>query len=113
LRKLATAILVGLGLVAGGGIQPVQAANFCFINAAPYIIYVRMFSQSRNVSWGSWQLNSRFPQCVPLSCLFGESICYGGYDDQGTQWGVGWNNNLGCSNCCIQCGTTFTWTLYK
>jgi hypothetical protein len=43
--------------------------------------------------------------------LAGERICFGGYDGAGNQWGVGWNNDLSCTNCCIPCGTSYTWTL--
>jgi hypothetical protein len=121
LRKLAIVVLLALVGFVSIGTQRAQAqvVNFCFENHAPYIIYVRMFSKSRNAVWppsGGWVLDDRARHCVRLACIVGEKICFGAFDGAGRNWGVGYNNTLGCPNCCGTCGTvgndwTYNWAL--
>lgn len=110
MRKLITSLLFGLALLAATGTPQAQAqvVTYCFTNNAAYIIYIRMFSSNRNAVWpasGGWMLNDRQRHCIPLSCNVGEQICFGGSDNAGRSWGVGYNNNLGCTSCCGTCGT--------
>lgn len=75
----------------------------------PYKVYVKFFSQSRNVAWPSYErawvlADSKFHEFA-LNCQRGEKICYGaGTDTEQTTWGVGPRGDMGCSDCCRTCG---------
>jgi hypothetical protein len=116
LRKLAIAILFGLFFTVGAAPQAeAGSVTFCFTNKASSIIYLRAFSENRNVVWpasGYWYLNDRAQHCTLLACRSGEHICYGGDNGAGTYWGVGYDGNYGCSSCCGYCnGGTYSWNL--
>jgi hypothetical protein len=75
-------------------------------NSSSYIIYLRAFSANRNFVWpatGGWVLDDRIQHCVSLACSPGEQICYGGTNNAGTDWGVGYSNSHGCTACCGVC----------
>ncbi len=121
MRKLITALLFGLVLVATAGTQQAKAqvVTYCFTNNAAYVIYMRMFSSNRSWHWpatGSWVLDDRQEHCIRLACNVGEQICFGGSDNASRNWGVGYNNNVSCTSCCGTCGTnannwTYRWEL--
>ncbi len=108
MHKLLTALFFSLFFVIGAGAQKAEAqsANLCFTNGSSFIIYMRAFSASRNAVWpagGNWVLNDRAERCALLSCIPGEQICYGGTNNSGTYWGVGYDGNMGCQACCGTC----------
>ena len=117
MRKLVTAPLFGLLLAVSAGTQWAQAQSvtFCFTNNSSYIIYLRAFSTSRKAVWPageSWVLNDRGRRCASLSCSPGEQICYGGTNNAGGDWGVGFNATHGCPNCCGTCDNgEYGWNL--
>jgi hypothetical protein len=121
LRRFVIAILLGLFVVVGVGAatEPVQAqtAVFNFKNSSRWIIYVRMYSQSRDAVWPAdafFVLNDRETRASTLACVGNETICYGaGYqeDGSGEYYGVGVNGNYSCSACCIRCGQSHTFNL--
>jgi len=76
----------------------------------PYRIYLEFYSQDYNRAWpGGGEVyvlkDSRY-HTYRLNCSTGEKICYGAWvtTDQGTYWGVGQNDEEGCSDCCTTCG---------
>ena len=105
MRTFITATLFGLFLAVTAVTQQAQAqsATFCFTNSSSSVIYLRLFSTSRNAFWGNYVLSDRVRRCATLSCVSGEQICYGGTNNAGTYWGVGYDANSNCSNCCGQC----------
>jgi|SRR5262245_25371490 len=116
LRKFMAVIVFGLLLALCAGTGPAQAqpgvVTFKFTNNAPFIVYARMFSQSRNFVWPPtgrhFVLNDGKTRDARLSCLVGERICYGAAyqtDGKGRYWGAGYNGTEACSDCCIRCGT--------
>jgi hypothetical protein len=117
LRKLATAVLFALVLIFGAGPQKAEAQTMglCLTNSASYIIYVRAFSANRDAVWPAgahWIFNDRAERCALLSCVPGEKICYGGTDNANRYWGVGYNGNQGCANCCGFCNNaTYRWNM--
>jgi hypothetical protein len=119
--KLLAAISLGLLLIvgAGGGSAQSGDATFRLTNNATFIIMIKFFSQNRNWVWPSatthWPLDDNAQHSFRLACQDGEKICYGGSyttDDQ-TYWGVGFNGDKGCSNCCLTCGSnvSHSWNL--
>jgi hypothetical protein len=115
LRKLTATIVFGLLLIFSAGTGPAQAQpgvfTFKFTNKAPFTVFVRMFSESRNVHWpaqGHFILNDGVKRDARISCLVGERVCYGASyqtDGGGRYWGVGYNGNQTCADCCVRCGT--------
>jgi hypothetical protein len=108
LRKLPTAQFFAsvFLMTAGAGVVQAQSINFCFTNSSSYIIYLRAFSANRNFVWpatGGWVLDDRIQHCVSLACSPGEQICYGGTNNAGTDWGVGYSKSHGCTACCGVC----------
>lgn len=118
MRKLATLMFFGFFVIFGVGASTGTAQaqpgvyTFNFTNKAPFIIYVRMFSQSRNAVWptgGHFILRDGAKHSARLNCLVGERICYGAAystDGKGRYWGAGYNGNEACTGCCVRCGTT-------
>ncbi len=52
-----------------------------------------------------WNMNGG-ENTYTLSCVAGEKICYGAWDNAnpyGPNWGVGLGGRAGCSNCCASC----------
>src|SRR5262245_44032181 len=82
-----------------------------------------MFSKTRNVTWPGggnvFVVRPDVPQAARLSCVVGEKICFGGAhtrDGSGPHWGVGYNGNATCTNCCVTCApaaqnATHSWVL--
>jgi hypothetical protein len=108
LHKLLTALLLGLFFAAGTGVQnsAAQTANFCFTNNSSFIIYMRAFSPSRGVVWpanGHWVLDDRVERCALLACVPGEQVCYGGTNNSGSYWGIGYDGSQSCESCCGTC----------
>src|SRR6476660_517716 len=115
LRKLVTAILVALAVVAGTGTKSAQAQDgvvtFTFTNDAQFTAFVKMFSQDRAWIWPSatthYILDDNQPKAARLACNIGEKICFGGsYRENDTpRWrGVGYRGNKPCTACCLTCG---------
>jgi hypothetical protein len=115
LHKLAAALL-GFFLAMTAGTQHVraQSVTLCFTNNSSYILYMRAFSTSRNAVWpqeGDWALDDRMQHCASLACMPGEQICFGGTNNAGLDWGVGYSKSHGCTACCIACNSTYSWNL--
>ena len=103
MRKLITATLFGLFLAVTAVTQQAQAqsATFCFTNSSSSVIYLRLFSTSRNAFWGNYVLSDRVRRCATLSCFANEQICFGATNNAGGQWGVGYDNSATCPDCCL------------
>jgi hypothetical protein len=120
-RKYIAAILLNLILVMtfGASSSHADTATFKFTNKATYYIYVRFFSQNRNVVWpGSnrwYVLDDDREKEMNLRCNSGEKICYGAaYEARNrTYWGVGLQGNKRCTGCCIQCNQSHAWNLFE
>jgi hypothetical protein len=121
LGKLFTSIFVSLVLIVGAGTGSARSgdATFKLTNNAKFSIMVKFFSQNRNWSWpgptSHWTLSDNGEHDFHLACQDGEKICYGGSytADDATYWGVGFNGNKGCQDCCLTCGNnpTHSWNL--
>jgi len=116
LRRFATTTLWLLLLIVGAGTERAQAQDglvtFKFTNNAPYTVYMKMYSQDRGHVWPSatthYILDDNDEHAARLACHVGEEVCYGGAyytDGKGTYWGVGYNGNFACKECCLTCGT--------
>lgn len=92
--------------------QPAAADGITFNvqNNHPNRVQLEFYSQGRNHSWpGGGQvyvLDDGAPHSYPLSCMAGETICYGAWvdGDASTYWGSGLNDQYGCEACCFTCG---------
>jgi hypothetical protein len=90
---------------------PANAGDVTFVmrNSHPYAVELELYSQDRNHLWPGnnqvYYLDDGETKQVPLSCMEGETICYGAWvsGDQGTYWGVGPNNAESCDDCCYVC----------
>jgi len=117
LRKFAAAILIGLLFAAGAGAGTRSAlaqgvVTFNVTNHAPYIIMLKMFSQTRRGwVWPSptthFILSDSTERAARLACEVGEKICFGASyspDDTPRHWGVGIKGDKVCTDCCLICG---------
>src|SRR5262249_8526804 len=85
LRKLAAAILIGLLFAVGAGTGSGLAqgvVTFKVTNKSPYIIMMKMFSQTRSGwVWPSqtthFTLNDSTERAARLACEVGEKVCFG------------------------------------
>lgn len=86
---------------------PAGEATFRIQSSTKYIVYVRLFSQNRKVIWpanrGAYALQTSEPYDLTIQCQVGEKICYGAYYSNKTYWGVGPNDEAGCTDCCQSC----------
>ena len=116
MRKLAAAIIAGLLFAAGTGTGSAQTpgvVTFKVTNGAPYIVMMKMFSQTRK-GWvwpnptTHFVLNDSTERAARLACEVGENICFGASynpDDTPRYWGVGVKGDKSCTGCCLICGT--------
>ena len=95
-------------LSVGAGVKSARSENATFklTSAAPNIIHVKLFSQSRRGwQWPSstrhWILNDDKQHTLTAgNCQPGEKICYGGsYKNKNTHRGVGLDGNRHCEHC--------------
>jgi hypothetical protein len=80
----------------------------------PFKLQMQFFSKDRPVVWPAggqaYVLDDSKMHQFSLNCRAGERVCYGAWDitNRGTKgkkyWGVGPDNNKGCSDCCWTCG---------
>ena len=120
MRIFLTAVSLACLLSLGAGVKSARSENATFnlTSAAPYIIHVKLFSQSRRGwQWPSstrhWILDDGKQHVLTAgNCEPGEKICYGGsYKDASFKWGVGLDGTRSCANCCITCGGSHAWNL--
>lgn len=74
------------------------------------------YSQDRNFLWpggGRDYIVDSELRSYSLSCQTGEQVCFGAWTRSSSDyWGVGYNNQYNCHNCCRICnGQTVTFTL--
>lgn len=114
LRALMLAVVVlGAGLPSAA--TPASADQLTFWVKAENDYTTRIeFSSSRNRYWPgdgkSWVIDDYETHKYVLNCRSGEKICYGAWEPEtGTRWGVGYQRDRTCSNCCYTCnGNTST-----
>jgi hypothetical protein len=120
MRKFLTAVSLALLLSVGAGVKSARSENATFklTNSAPYIVWVKLYSQSRHGwQWPSskrhWILNDGKQHTLTAgNCQPGEKICYGAsYENKKTHWGVGFDGKSACTRCCITCGESHAWNL--
>jgi hypothetical protein len=120
MRMFLTAVALAFLLSFGAGVKPARSENATFklTNSAPNIIWVKLFSQSREGwQWPSskthWILDDGAQHALTAGhCQPGEKICYGGsYQNNKTHWGVGLDGKRSCTHCCITCGASHAWNL--
>ena len=76
----------------------------------PKQVSLEFYSQDRSHVWpGSGEvyiLKDWDTHSYSLSCNYGEKICFGAWvrNQSSTYWGVGYNGNQSCTNCCAKCG---------
>ena len=93
-----------------------SSVTFVITNSAQYQINVRIFAQSRPVSWPgqdkAFVLSDGDPHPLTIKCVRGEQVCYGAYYNTGKYWGAGRDNSKGCKDCCLPCtGGQNSWNL--
>lgn len=108
LRNLLVLLLLALGGLLP--LAPAQAATFTFVvkSEYPYQVRLEFRSADRGVYWPgngkSWLLDDSETHRYNLTCTYGEQICYGAWEVNGTlQWGIGYQYTQGCKNCCFTC----------
>lgn len=75
----------------------------------PYIVHIAFYSDDRNWIWPNgnevYVLDDSRVHDYPLSCQYGEKICYGAWPEgrRDTYWGVGPDNGRRCTDCCYYC----------
>jgi hypothetical protein len=102
-RLLAAAIL----LMLAAGATSAAEMSFYAKNHHPFAVAVELFGRDRvwpgddQVYW----LDGKERKSVPITCVAGETICYGAWISgaAGTSWGVGPDNNRDCTKCCSIC----------
>lgn len=98
---------IGRPAVHGGAGRQEGRATFRITSKYSYIVYVRIFSQDRDVIWpgahGAYELKDSEAHDLTIQCNVGEKICYGAYDDAKSYWGVGRRGDKGCKDCCQTC----------
>ena len=96
-------------LVFGSVGAKAEELTWNFRNDYPYTVHVKLFSQSRNHVWPNssqvWVLDDNQEHSLPITCNYGEKICYGAWSagDPDTYWGVGPRDRYGCDDCCYTC----------
>lgn len=80
-------------------------------NSYKHRIQIAFYSQSRSAEWSggdpTWALNDRDIHTYNLTCVAGETICFGAWvtGDPSVYWGGGVRLEHGCDRCCYVCGT--------
>jgi hypothetical protein len=120
-RKLLATISLGLLLIVGAGTGTARSGDTTFklTDQAGYQIIVKFYSKTRNWVWPSatthWTLGDTAQHSFSLACNNGEKICYGGAfaANDATYWGVGFQGNKSCKDCCLICGNnvSHSWNL--
>ncbi len=74
-------------------------------NSYPAPVQFGLFSQNRKKAW-VYGLSDHAQHTVNISCQPGESVCVGAWqaDNLGVRWGVGYNGDGDCDDCCYICG---------
>lgn len=107
MRKILATLLVSLVLGPVGA--KAEELTFRFRSDYPYTVHLKLFSKSRNHVWPNssevWVLDDYNEHNLPITCNYGEKICYGAWPagDPSTYWGVGRNGTDGCDDCCSTC----------
>lgn len=92
--------------------QAENAVKFQITSNDKKKIRIAFYSTARRNAWPSFDRSyvvdayDTKDYNYPLSCIRGEQICYGAWreDDRSVYWGVGYNNEKSCANCCTTCG---------
>ncbi len=114
MAKLLSATLILLAATTAIEVRSAHAQSgvytFRMVNNTSYIMYIKLFSKSRNWVWPAgdnvYVLADRNEYSMRISCRVGEKVCYGGFWLTGNEyWGVGRDGRQGCTGCCITCGT--------
>lgn len=113
--------LTGLAMIGFGALAPkkadAQSLTWYVQSYYEYQVDVAFYSQDRNHEWPGggdvWVLDDYNEQEIALSCIPGETICYGAWvrGDSSTYWGVGYNNEQWCGDCCYVCDGGYTPTI--
>lgn len=90
-----------------------ESLTFRIRSNHPNIVQVEFYSQNYNRAWpgGSqaYEISDYDVHSYRLNCRSGEKICFGAWvKGSSDYWGVGPNDEHGCSSCCYTCngGTT-------
>ena len=83
-----------------------------------YAVELTFFSDTyRNRAWPGgnqvYILSDSAVHTYRLNCRKGGKICFGVWRRGNTNswWGVGYGGRQGCTDCCLRCGTTYSYTL--
>lgn len=107
MRKILAIVLASLVLGPVGA--EATDLTWRFRSDHPNTVHLKMFSDTRNHVWPSssrvWVLDDYEEHSIPITCNYGEKICYGAWvaGDSNTYWGVGRSGNAGCDDCCYTC----------
>lgn len=103
-------ILVALCLAMVGAAAQAETMKWQFQSQHPNIVDVELYSQNRaNHVWPGnnqiYVLDDYETKTMNISCLQGETICYGAWvrNKTSTYWGVGYKDKNRCSSCCYVC----------
>ena len=116
--SFAAALMLALPL-SGIFAEPARAEQFTFHVQSnhPYRVQIEFYSQNRNAAWPgnnqAYTIADYDVHSYTLNCQGGEQICYGAWveGDASQYWGVGANDQYGCSNCCYVCDGSYSQTI--
>ncbi|MEO1200734.1 MAG: hypothetical protein AAFX39_16170 [Pseudomonadota bacterium] len=111
--RVLTMLLAAVVMITGLATTPAPASaetlTFNVRSNHQYRVQLEFYSQWRDAAWpGNGQayvIADYEVHAYTLNCQSGEQICYGAWvdGDASTYWGVGLNDQYGCSNCCYTC----------
>lgn len=86
--------------------------NWTLRNEHEHVIYIRFFSQDREVEWPgnglTYPFDDNLNHTQALICKPGENICFGGFNgDRTKSWGIGEYGQGSCTSCCRYCGGNY------
>ena len=93
-----------------GSAQAEETLTFRVQSTYDYKVQIAFFAQDSSHVWPgpgrAYSLDDSQTQSFPLACESGEKICYGAWvtGDGNLSWGVGPQNDRGCTTCCFVCG---------
>lgn len=111
-RTFFAAVVLAFGFVAtspGIGLAEQATLTWSFRNNHQNRVQLEFYSQDRNSAWPgdgqAYVLDDYAVHTFRLNCVAGEKICYGAWidGDSNTYWGVGIDDQYGCSDCCVTC----------
>ena len=113
-RAAGRVVPLALALVVVSPVRPLVASADSLVwtvkSSYRHRVQIAFYSQSRTVEWPgngqAWEVNDYDTHRYSLTCITGETICFGAWvtGDPGVYWGLGAHRERSCDRCCYVCG---------